>query len=110
MSPKGAAPGPGDERVSGGAGGAEHGAARQPASSSSSPLRSATSATSRPRAAARLQEADVVCCEDTRHTGQLLARLGLKASRLLSVHAHNERERVAEVIALLGPRACESLS
>jgi 16S rRNA (cytidine1402-2'-O)-methyltransferase len=41
-----------------------------------------------PRAAARLQEADVVCCEDTRHTGLLLARLGLRASRLLSLHAH----------------------
>jgi len=54
-----------------------------------------------PRAAATLQEADVVCCEDTRHTGQLLARLGLRASRLLSVHAHNERERVAEVLDLL---------
>jgi 16S rRNA (cytidine1402-2'-O)-methyltransferase len=54
-----------------------------------------------PRAAATLQEADVVCCEDTRHTGQLLARLGLRASRLLSVHAHNERERVAEVLELL---------
>ena len=54
-----------------------------------------------PRAAATLQEADVVCCEDTRHTGQLLARLGLRASRLLSVHAHNERERVAEVLEML---------
>ena len=54
-----------------------------------------------PRAAATLQQADVVCCEDTRHTGQLLARLGLRASRLLSVHAHNERERVAEVLEML---------
>lgn len=53
------------------------------------------------RAAATLQEADVVCCEDTRHTGQLLARLGLRAARLLSVHAHNERERVAEILELL---------
>jgi 16S rRNA (cytidine1402-2'-O)-methyltransferase len=55
-----------------------------------------------PRAAEALREADVVCCEDTRHTGQLLARLGLRASRLLSVHAHNERERVAEILELLG--------
>jgi 16S rRNA (cytidine1402-2'-O)-methyltransferase len=54
-----------------------------------------------PRAAARIQDADVVCCEDTRHTGQMLARLGLRASRLLSVHAHNERERVPEVLDLL---------
>lgn len=54
-----------------------------------------------PRAGATLEEADVVCCEDTRHTGQMLARLGLRASRLLSLHAHNERERIAEVLALV---------
>jgi 16S rRNA (cytidine1402-2'-O)-methyltransferase len=54
-----------------------------------------------PRAGAALQEADVVCCEDTRHTGQLLSRLGLRASRLVSVHAHNERERVGEILAML---------
>jgi 16S rRNA (cytidine1402-2'-O)-methyltransferase len=62
-----------------------------------------------PRAAARIQEADVVCCEDTRHTGQLLARLGLRAARLLSVHAHNERERVAEVLELLDRGAAVAL-
>ena len=55
-----------------------------------------------PRAAATLEQVDVVCCEDTRHTGQLLARLGLRASRLLSVHAHNEADRVEEVLGLLG--------
>lgn len=54
-----------------------------------------------PRAVATLKEADVVCCEDTRHTGQMLARLGLHASRLLSVHAHNEPKRLAEVLELL---------
>ncbi len=54
-----------------------------------------------PRAAAALQEADVVCCEDTRHTGQLLSRLGLRASRLVSVHSHNERERVGEILEML---------
>jgi 16S rRNA (cytidine1402-2'-O)-methyltransferase len=55
-----------------------------------------------PRAAARIQEADVVCCEDTRHTGQLLARLGLRPARLLSVHGHNESDRVPEVLEILG--------
>lgn len=54
-----------------------------------------------PRAGATLEQADVVCCEDTRHTGQLLARLGLSARRLVSLHAHNERERVADVLELL---------
>ena len=55
-----------------------------------------------PRAVARIQEADVLCCEDTRHTGQLLARLGLRPARLLSVHGHNESERVPEVLEILG--------
>lgn len=54
-----------------------------------------------PRAAAALAEADAVCCEDTRHTGQLLSRLGLRARRLISLHAHNERERTAEMLGLL---------
>jgi 16S rRNA (cytidine1402-2'-O)-methyltransferase len=63
-----------------------------------------------PRAAAALEQADVVCCEDTRHTGQLLARLGLKASRLVSVHAHNERERVPEVLGLLDKGARVALA
>jgi 16S rRNA (cytidine1402-2'-O)-methyltransferase len=54
-----------------------------------------------PRAARTLEEADVVCCEDTRHTGRLLALSQLRARRLLSLHAHNERQRVAEVLDLL---------
>jgi len=54
-----------------------------------------------PRAAATIEGADVVFCEDTRHTGQMFARLGLRAARLVSLHAHNERERVGEVLGLL---------
>jgi len=46
-----------------------------------------------------LRSADVVLCEDTRHTRLLLDRHGISA-RLLSYHEHNEAERVAE----LGPR------
>jgi 16S rRNA (cytidine1402-2'-O)-methyltransferase len=57
------------------------------------------------RAAASIEQADVVCCEDTRHTGQMLARLGLRAARLVSVHAHNERERVPAVLELLAKGA-----
>ncbi len=53
-----------------------------------------------PRAAEVLKSADVVLCEDTRHSRPLLDRVGAHA-RLLSCHAHNERERALEVIALL---------
>jgi 16S rRNA (cytidine1402-2'-O)-methyltransferase len=61
------------------------------------------------RAAAALTEADVVCCEDTRHTGRLLATLGLRARRLVSLHAHNEAARIEEVLALLGEGATVAL-
>lgn len=51
-----------------------------------------------PRAAAALAGADLLCCEDTRHTGLMLQRLAIRPRRLLSVHAHNERQRVAQVL------------
>jgi 16S rRNA (cytidine1402-2'-O)-methyltransferase len=47
-----------------------------------------------------LREADLVLCEDTRHTRKLLARHGVKA-RLRSYHEHNEAERTAEVLPQL---------
>lgn len=47
-----------------------------------------------------LKEADVIVCEDTRHTGQLLRRYGIHAPRLLSNHDHNERERADEIVRL----------
>jgi 16S rRNA (cytidine1402-2'-O)-methyltransferase len=43
-----------------------------------------------------LREADVVACEDTRHTRKLLARHGIEA-RLVSFHEHNERRRTSEL-------------
>jgi 16S rRNA (cytidine1402-2'-O)-methyltransferase len=47
-----------------------------------------------------LREADVVLCEDTRHTRVLLGRHGIEA-RLLSYHEHNEAKRTAELLPLL---------
>jgi len=52
------------------------------------------------RAREALAAADVVAAEDTRRTGQLLAALGLQKS-LLSLHAHNERERSAVLLQRL---------
>ena len=50
-----------------------------------------------------LQLADVVACEDTRHTQQLLRAYGIdKApSQLLALHQHNEHEAAQAVIARL---------
>jgi 16S rRNA (cytidine1402-2'-O)-methyltransferase len=47
-----------------------------------------------------LREADLVLCEDTRHTRKLLERHGISA-RLLSYHEHNEAARTAEVLPRL---------
>jgi 16S rRNA (cytidine1402-2'-O)-methyltransferase len=48
-----------------------------------------------------LASVDVIAAEDTRVTAKLLARHGI-ATRMLSVHAHNERRRAAEIVSLLG--------
>jgi 16S rRNA (cytidine1402-2'-O)-methyltransferase len=52
------------------------------------------------RVLAELAAADVVLCEDTRHTRVLLQRHGIKA-RLLSYHEHNEAKRTAELLPRL---------
>ena len=48
-----------------------------------------------------LREADLVLCEDTRHTGVLLARHGIAARALRSYHQHNEERRIAELLPRL---------
>jgi 16S rRNA (cytidine1402-2'-O)-methyltransferase len=52
------------------------------------------------RALSVLKEVDVIACEDTRRTQQLLNHFGIK-TMMLSYHEHNERERAAELGALL---------
>ena len=47
-----------------------------------------------------LAEADLVLCEDTRHTRGLLERHGIQA-RLQSYHRHNEAARTAELLPRL---------
>ncbi|MDQ3065730.1 MAG: 16S rRNA (cytidine(1402)-2'-O)-methyltransferase [Actinomycetota bacterium] len=47
-----------------------------------------------------LREADLVLCEDTRHTKGLLDRHGI-AAKLLSYHQHNEAQRTAELVPRL---------
>lgn len=47
-----------------------------------------------------LERATLVACEDTRHTGRLLAGLGVK-KKLLSLHEHNERSRLPGLLERL---------
>jgi 16S rRNA (cytidine1402-2'-O)-methyltransferase len=51
-----------------------------------------------PRARAAFESADLVACEDTRHTGLLLHHLGIKKP-LVSLHEHNERQRLPRLLA-----------
>ena len=52
------------------------------------------------RAVRVLAEADVIACEDTRHTRKLLNHFGID-TKTISYHEHNERERAPELIARL---------
>lgn len=53
-----------------------------------------------PRARRAFEAADLVACEDTRRTGLLLSRLGIRRP-LLSLHEHNERRRLPRLLAAL---------
>jgi 16S rRNA (cytidine1402-2'-O)-methyltransferase len=55
-----------------------------------------------------LRRADVLACEDTRHTRILLDRHGIHAARLVSLHEHNERTRADELAARI--RAGETVA
>jgi 16S rRNA (cytidine1402-2'-O)-methyltransferase len=48
-----------------------------------------------------LREADVVLCEDTRHTRVLLERHEIRGKKLLSYHEHNEAKRTSELLPRL---------
>ncbi len=52
------------------------------------------------RAVRVLQEADLIACEDTRHTRKLLDHYGIRKP-FVSYHEHNERERSDELLAQL---------
>jgi len=49
------------------------------------------------RARQAFETADIVACEDTRHTGQLLRHLGVHKP-LVSLHEHNERQRLPRLL------------
>lgn len=53
------------------------------------------------RALEVLKQVDVIACEDTRHTGILLAKYQIK-KRLIACHAQNEQNSAAGIVDLLG--------
>ena len=47
-----------------------------------------------------LKEVDVIACEDTRHTGQMLQHFDIK-KRLIACHSHNEENSSKGILSLL---------
>lgn len=60
------------------------------------------------RALEVLRGADRIACEDTRHSGILLAHHGISGKPLVSLHEHNEARRAPELIA--AARAGETIA
>ena len=54
-----------------------------------------------PRAVETLRACALICCEDTRHTGKLLAHVGVRGVRLGVANEHTEAARIDEVLGLL---------
>lgn len=54
-----------------------------------------------PRARETLERADIILAEDTRRSGLLLQLAGIGPRRLISLHEHNEAERIAGVLEFL---------
>ena len=53
------------------------------------------------RAVEALQSADVICCEDTRHSGKLLAHFGVTGKKLIVINEHTEYDAREEIVLLV---------
>ncbi len=54
------------------------------------------------RAKDTISALDILCCEDTRHTGNLVSLLGIQRPALyVANHEHNERNMAAKIVAWL---------
>lgn len=61
-----------------------------------------------PRAVEVLQHVELIAAEDTRHSARLLAHFGIN-TRLISVHEHNERQRIETIVHQLQSGASVAL-
>jgi 16S rRNA (cytidine1402-2'-O)-methyltransferase len=53
------------------------------------------------RAIESLQNADVICCEDTRHSGKLLVHFGVTGKKLIVINEHTEYDARDEIVGLV---------
>ena len=61
-----------------------------------------------PRAVEILQQVELIAAEDTRHSARLMAHFGID-TRLVSVHEHNERQRIETIVHQLQSGASVAL-
>jgi 16S rRNA (cytidine1402-2'-O)-methyltransferase len=54
-----------------------------------------------PRGAAVLRASSMICCEDTRHSGSLLKRIGASPERLVVTNEHTEHDAIETVLTAL---------
>ena len=62
-----------------------------------------------PRSAAVLRAATIICCEDTRHSGSLLKRIGATPERLVVTNEHTEHGAIENVLGVLSTNAVVAL-
>jgi 16S rRNA (cytidine1402-2'-O)-methyltransferase len=53
------------------------------------------------RAIEALKAADIICCEDTRHSGKLLAHFGVTGKKLVVINKHTEYDAREEIVSLV---------
>ena len=53
------------------------------------------------RAIEALRSADIICCEDTRHSGKLLAHFGVTGKKLIVINEHTEYDAREEIVSLV---------
>jgi len=53
------------------------------------------------RAIEALKAADIICCEDTRHSGKLLAHFGVTGKKLVAINEHTEYDAREEIVSLV---------
>lgn len=53
------------------------------------------------RAVDALKEAEIICCEDTRHSGKLLSHFGVLGKKLMVINEHTEYDAREEIVGLV---------
>jgi 16S rRNA (cytidine1402-2'-O)-methyltransferase len=53
------------------------------------------------RAIDALKEAEIICCEDTRHSGKLLSHFGISGKKLIVINEHTEYDAREEIVGLV---------